>query len=131
MSSIGLPGSEYSVFVMDGDLDTMGVNSEELQRPGIDGVGFRDIGRRANDTPIRTVYPFSTADNAETAIQNYKLLEGAAVTYNDPFGIEHLNVFVRKIRIIKTVYTPCYVAYGVTGAAFLVYAEWQLQLYTV
>lgn len=116
MSSIG----GYTVYILGGTLDQVGIQTTELIRPGIDGHGFRDEGMRSAPTNIQAMYYYADDSTASTAITNFKDLEGTIITYIDERGVTYDNVLLRKVIVGETPLSPMFVASAVSGSKVLV-----------
>lgn len=91
MSSIDI----YSFIELNGEVDYPQMRVEEISRPGLDGVAFKEMGVKAMPTPL---YGFAVAANASTAdtlLAGYASLVGSlvtivlhGVTYNDMLVLE-------------------------------------------
>ena len=71
---------------------------EDFERPGTNGVGFRQRGVKAPESQIETVRDIA-GNQLETFSLSCRQLIGTLVTVVDGFGVETQNVYVKNCDI--------------------------------
>lgn len=86
-----------------GELDPVGMQAEDISRPGIDYQYFRQIGKRSNKVEIQVMRDYNSNTEANAAFLSYKQYEGTivpVVVERDSQSFVYPNVFIHKV--VKT-----------------------------
>jgi len=108
-------------------LAAMGSANVETSAPGVDGVAFLVLGKRAEAVWCRSERDFLTLGAAQTARAAYTALMGTLATVTD----EHGEVFslVRVVQVVPGQVIPHEQAVGgVESGNYIVPCQWLLQL---
>lgn len=95
MSSIG----SYSFFRMTGAVEPARTRVEILERAGVDGEAYRDLGSGAPDSVLRTETLVSSLAAAKTAIDSYAGYIGTTQTVTDDLGNTRTSVMILDVRL--------------------------------
>lgn len=97
MSAIGI----QSFFRMDGAVEPARTRVETLDRPGVDGAAFRDLGETAPESVLVTETLLSTLALVETTIDGYAALVGTDQTVTDGLGNSRTGVMVLDMQVVE------------------------------
>jgi len=123
MSSIG----GKTVLFVQGTLDTPGMVTEPLTRPGVDGVAFREQGSRSKPTEMVSIVDVDDAAGVVAEIAAYKALQGTLVTVVDDRGSTTANVMVIEVQPVGARAIGPSVGGVSTSAGLLLTCRWTLQ----
>jgi len=76
----------------------MGERLSEITRPGVDGVGYKKEGKRAEPVVIEASVDADDAAATVTWMTNLKALEGTLQTIYDDHGQSFTNVGILEVR---------------------------------
>jgi hypothetical protein len=103
-------------YEVSGELDPVGIQSEDVSRPGIDYQYFRQIGKRSNKVEVQVMRDYNSNTEANAAFISYKAYESSSavvvVTRNSQNFI-YPNVFIHKVVKAKELNTGT-----ITGVKF-------------
>lgn len=102
-----------------------GEKLQDITRPGVDGVAYRKVGKRASRTQLTTIVDLASG-NVETEIDEYKALEGTLVTIVDEAGITWSNVAVLMVRPLPIRRVASSVG-GINGGTRILTCQWVVQ----
>src|SRR5688572_6639307 len=91
------PLVSYQFVSLNGPLDGIGEQLEDLSRPGFDGAALRKTGKRGEPFSLVGVRDFLTRDDAKAFIDALKALQGAIVSVIDGHGIEWTGLALLRV----------------------------------
>jgi len=94
-------GGKNFIRVQGPPLAVLGPTMDAIDRPGLDGQGYRLQGKRPDPQAYRSVSDFSTASLAVTEITAYRALQGTLVTVVDEQGNTTNSVLVEKVATVR------------------------------
>ena len=100
-----------------------GIETEELERPGANGVTYRQIGRRPNPAEYESVHGYTSVSNRQAGKVAYLNLKGRAVSLVDDHGAS-ATVIVRDVRILSERKAELVVGYS---GEHLMTAKWTVE----
>jgi len=117
------------MMVLRGTGDELGLQLEDITRPGVDGHAFGELGKRADVSPLLTVLDVASVADAETEYAACKALEGQIGTVKYGSGEEVVNVVVLKVRKVRAPQSlPVAVGSArVNDGNVLLWLEWLVQ----
>lgn len=74
-----------------GQVDNFASVLDQFSRPGKDGVGFQDLGKRGQETTLNSEVDVSSVDNTFAA---YKRLVGTLQTVTNDFNVTYTRVMI-------------------------------------
>ena len=115
----------YPFVEMEGGIQKPVERVQTLERPGIDGQGYRVLGEGGEPFTLLTTTDLSTMSAAPTSMGYYRALVGTHVTVVDVQGVTFTSVMVLNVREVakRPMMTP---AGNLSGQALL-RCEWTLQ----
>ena len=93
-------GTEEFV-TLDGPIDLLGAQVEEITRPGEDGHAFVRIGDRSMPSRLISFRDEESAADVQTRIAWYKEFEGDLADIVDGLGNIYSNVLIRKVEVLE------------------------------
>lgn len=107
-----------------------GVTIEEITRPGVSGVAYRQVGSKGEASKVSTVADVSSAALAAALITAYRALQGTQVAVTDGNGITWSRVIVVAAKPGKVQAARALVGglLGPTATGWLVPCDWVLQV---
>jgi len=99
---------------------------EEYTRPGINGHGFHELGKRATEFTVNTFEDFTSASSAKSAYVGYAALVGTLVTYTDDHGNTYTNCQVRSVTLTQPIRRALNAVGGSNSGEYPVFATWTL-----
>jgi len=93
-------GNQYFI-TLRGLVEPMGETTEDITRPGADGVAFRKVGQKSNPFTMTTLVDAPTFAAAEAAIEDYKRMQGTLQSVTDDLGETHPNVLVMRVEPVR------------------------------
>jgi len=119
MASIG----GQSFITLRGSVTAQAQALTPIERPGVDGVGYRQKGKRGEVVTLTSV---ADTNNATTTTAAYVALRGTLVTVVEDAGrtsyyVAVLDVIITRVRAVSGAVG------GLTAGAYLVDATWTLQ----
>lgn len=83
-------GNQFFI-TLKGQVDNFASALDQFSRPGIDGVGFQDLGKRGQETTLNSTADVSSVDNTFAA---YKRLVGTLQTVTNDFNVTYTRVMI-------------------------------------
>lgn len=83
-------GNQFFI-TLKGQVDNFAPMLDQFSRPGIDGVGFQDLGKRGQETTLNSTADVSSVDNTFAA---YKRLVGTLQTVTNDFNVTYTRVMI-------------------------------------
>ena len=123
MAAIG----DISFITIKGTPRPMGMETEPLTRPGVDGTAFRELGTRGQPFQVTTIVDVDDAADAKTALESYAALRATLVTLTDDLGNSWANVMVIDVEPIEVKAVESGVGGLSQTGGVLVSARWTLQ----
>jgi len=114
-----LPAPQYS-----------GMRLEELFRPGLDGVAWRELGKYPDPFQMPAFVYFSTASAANGTFENLRAAQGTYSNLVDIFSYNHGLYMLLKVDKIETVKQDLFFSggyYTSAGAAYCLKVALTLQ----
>jgi hypothetical protein len=68
------------IALKEGDLDPAGITVEDITRPGLDGVAYRQLGTRGETTQLTAIVDCLGPSGADAMLSAMKGLQGTIVT---------------------------------------------------
>jgi len=122
--------SGYSFVTFTGELvPSGGITLEEITRPGVVGVAYRQVGKRGDPFTVQTLVDVASAASAQTLIRGYKALQGTVVPVIDGIGNAWPYVLVMGVRPNQPKYAAAMQG-GLSGSwtGYLIECTWTLQI---
>ena len=114
----------HSFIFLRGAIDlATGTRTQDITRANVDGVAFRQIGKRSDDFDVISE---GDVDVVSTAVNAYKALEGTLVTVVDDAGVSETNVAVRRVVKLSAEYRANVVG-GITAGNWWLRCQWTLR----
>ena len=97
MSYIG----SQNFFSLTGPIENLATVLEPFHRPGINGTGFRDVGKRARVTDLESFVDVSTLGAVATVLANYKYMVGTFQPIESDLGTLYTNVMILGVQQVE------------------------------
>lgn len=110
-----------------GENAPLGERVEIFKRPGVDGHGFRKIGKSSDPRRFRSLFDVLNAAAVKTQLQAYKAFIGKAVTFTDELGNAWTNVVVVDVMQADAYQSPVIVGGLTENSTHVLYCDWILQ----
>lgn len=78
-----------------------GLNLEPIQREGVDGIAFRDVGIQGEQGTITAIAHIASAADLDNALMAYYALKGTVVAVVDDNGDTWNNIVILNVRKIS------------------------------
>ena len=89
-------GTKHEFIRLQGAAADQAQQVEVIERPGIDGVAFRTLGKKAGATTWVAIVDVSSADKAQRLVKALRGLQGEYVEMGDEIGTRFFNVIPAK-----------------------------------
>ena len=99
----------------------------EFTRPGVDGHGYHEIGKRAQEFTVRSFHDYSTGTGAKTAFESYANMVGTTVTFTDDNSVAWTYCFVVDVQLERPIMRVLSPVGGANAGEYPVYAVWTLR----
>lgn len=110
---------------MSDDVQLSSLEIQNISRPGIHGVDWKELGIRGEPFNLRTMLDCVDAAAVSNAKVAYRNQVGSLVSITDPRGATWLNVMVLNVRFAQT-QTGYFLRGGVNDGAHILTATWEL-----
>ena len=85
-----------------GTVDLLATQIEQIERLGIDGTAFWDTGNRAIESMLTSWVDIATGSAVDTFFASCKALQGTSVTVYDCFSNGYTNVMIIEVLMTRT-----------------------------
>lgn len=116
----------YLVQNISGPIQLSGVTLREINRPGVDGSDYQDIGIRGDVFSISSEADFLTANLRSAAKIAYAYLQGTVISVTDNRGIVWTNLLVVKTATEEEKYLA-HATGGLVAGSYWMRTRWDLQ----
>lgn len=114
---------------LEGDLDPDGLMVEEITRPGVAGVAFRELAKRGSPSRLVGTVAVASSTVADLLMTTYKSFQGTLVSITLR-EVVRTNYIVLDVRILDRFEVATPVGGPVSGlgpTAWMVVSEWTVQ----
>ena len=101
---------------------------ENLERKGVDGHGYVDIGLRSGTTRLRVMKYYDGDGDADTGNGELNDMVGESISYTDAGGIIHKNMMVLRASPVSSKEYVLVQEAGVSAAEYPIVVEYEVIL---
>jgi len=117
----------FSFITIKGEINTLGTSLSPFSRPGIDGVGFQDIGERVEESTLNTTVDLATPGAVDSTLLAYRRLRGTFVNITNDRNVTYTNVLILGVSVLSA--RPLSMGRGglLADPAALLTCSWRVQ----
>jgi len=97
VASIG----NFSFITLKGEINTLATSLSPFSRPGINGVGFQDIGTRGEETTLNTTVDLSSLGAVDSTFLAYRRIQGTRVNITNDRNVTYTNVLILGVSVLS------------------------------
>jgi len=119
----------FEFISFNGNVDLQGSQLEVLARQGVDGLAYRDVGKRNQPTSFSATVDVDSQAAGQALLRAYKSIQGKVVTFTEGNGTIWLDTTVLAVIRAGNMQAITGAAGGVSSAKqFLLSTQWSLQI---